>query len=62
MGIPAKEAGEVAQKSGARRLLLTRVSPDMNTGQSLEDAKASVGNEVFLAQEAQTHEMSPRIS
>ena len=56
--LTAREAGEIAQEADVRRLLLTHVSPDVDSQKSLEAARGAFSGEVLLAQEGQTYTVS----
>jgi ribonuclease BN (tRNA processing enzyme) len=56
--LTAREAGELAQKAGARRLLLTHIAPHVDARKSLAEAKAAFLGEVLLAEEGHTYDVS----
>lgn len=56
--LTATEVGEVARQAEVRRLLLTHISPDVDSSKSLEAAKAVFSGQVSLAKEGQTYEVS----
>lgn len=54
----ATEAGRLAREAGARRLVLTHISDELNVERSLEQARASFeSNEVEIAAEGVTYEV-----
>lgn len=55
--LTAREAGQVAQEAGARRLLLTHIAPHVDARKSLKEAKGAFLGEVLLAEEGHTHDV-----
>lgn len=55
--LSASEAGEIASKVGAKRLLLTHVWPTLDEDVALADAKEKFGGDVRLAKEGMVIEL-----
>lgn len=52
--LTATEAGRIATKAGARRLLLTHIVGSTDRARSLEEARSTFGGEVALAEDNET--------
>jgi len=55
--LTAREAGEIATRVGAARLLLTHVPPHLDPAVSLLEAEDTFGGSVMMAEPGATHEV-----